>query len=165
VGWIPSWKSFQVKMEQAVSWREEDWDYTRFGPISSEGVRDVSMDEAELTKARVTDVGKAHFRKTVSDFEQELLRRATKIAEVSKPEAHPLEVAQQHVYEAALELSAKLVRPRLSKWQIAFWVLEYILFAAAGAAGNHLNTSLGIIAFAIILVVAVLLVVVRLTRR
>lgn len=103
--------------------------------------------------------------KTVSDFENELFRRSTRIADANRLESEPREVTQQNVRSAAAELAVNLVHKPVSGWKFVSWISEYVMVAATGAAGNHLNEPAGILVFGVSLAIGVILVVARLTRR
>ena len=123
----------------------------------------VSLDEAPLRQAGYTDTAVLRYKRTVSDFSEELFRRSTQLGEASKAPNLPREITQRHVQSSATELAAPITARPKPKWFIPAHILEYVFLAIAGVGGGHLDKPQGIWAFGIGLTVSVLLIVARLT--
>ncbi|MCB2262607.1 MAG: hypothetical protein LGR52_06655 [Candidatus Thiosymbion ectosymbiont of Robbea hypermnestra] len=123
----------------------------------------VSIDEVPLREAGYTDTAVLRYKKTVSDFSEELFRRSTQLGEASKAPNFPREITQHHVQSSATELAAPVTARPKPKWFIPAHILEYVCLAIAGIGGGHLDKQQGILAFGIGLTVGVLLIVARLT--
>ncbi|MEJ1381355.1 MAG: hypothetical protein RPT95_10375 [Candidatus Sedimenticola sp. (ex Thyasira tokunagai)] len=123
----------------------------------------VSLEEDPLREAGYTNTAILRYKKTISDFSEELFRRSMQLGEASKAPNLPREITQRHVQSSAIELSASITANPKPKWFIPAHIFEYIFLAIAGVGGGHLDKPQGIWAFGIGLTAGVLLIVARLT--
>lgn len=124
----------------------------------------IAVNEEELQKKGFTGSGIRQFRDTLTDYGRELMERATHFGEADKAVGMQLEVAHDHVRSAAHSMAKSFGNKLYSPWLIASQVGEYLFTATAGVGGGHLDKPAGIVCFGVGISIAVILVVVRLTR-
>ena len=123
----------------------------------------VSLDDAPLKEAAYTDTAILRYKRTITDFSEELFRRSVQLGEAAKAPNLPIEITQRHVQSSATELAAPITASPKPRWFIPAHIMEYVFLAIAGVGGGHLDKPQGIWAFGIGLTVGVLLIVARLT--
>lgn len=124
----------------------------------------IDVPSEQLTRFKLTQQATSRLCTTLNDYVNELLKRATKLAEAVRSEEDPVEVTQEHIQTAVRSLSGPLTATRRPSWYVPAQVGEYVVAIAIGAAGGHLTDPVGFIVFGGGLFVGLLLVVVRLTR-
>ncbi|MBI1929613.1 hypothetical protein HYR99_35870 [Candidatus Poribacteria bacterium] len=124
----------------------------------------VTVDTTALNTMGFTPSGLKHFRETVLDYSQQLLERAVHRGDADKAQGMEREITHDHVRASAHSIARSFGAPLCSKWLVVAQVGEYLSTAAAGVGGGHLDKPWGIICFALGVSMAVILVVVRLTR-
>ncbi len=123
-----------------------------------------SVSEQQCRQAGFTNSGLQRFTETVNDYSSTLFHRAVHLAEASRAGNVPREVTHEYVRAAAFSIAQSYGRPPKPKWLVPSQIGEYVGAAIAGGGAGYLNTPLGIVAFALGLSIAVVLIVIRLTR-
>lgn len=125
-------------------------------------VRLVNIEASAIEDEGFTPSGSNKYTETVEDYAQELLRRASSLAEANKAQGMQREITHDHVRASAHQMVSSFGKPSRSKWLIVAQVGEYVAAAAAGAGAGHLDTSWGILSLVLGVAIGVILIVVRL---
>lgn len=124
----------------------------------------VTVDQQSLKGKGFTNSGVKQFSETIDDYSQRLLERSVHYGDVDKAEGMAAEITHDHVRSSAHSIAATFASPVPPKWVIFTQIGEYLATAAAGIGGGYLKEPWGIVTFALGVSVAVILVVLRLTK-
>jgi hypothetical protein len=118
----------------------------------------------ELEKAGFTESGKARYLKTVNDYAEAVLNKASAYGQVDRGDDMPIEITHKHVRQGAYSLASSYGKERQSTWAIVGHIGEYLFTAIAGIGGGNIDEYWGQVTFGVSLAVAVILIVFRLSR-
>lgn len=122
----------------------------------------LKVDEKALLDSGVSELGRAHFHETLTDYATELLRRAVQYANVDTTPGSEIEVAKRDIRQAAKSIATKPPASPRPRWYIPCHVIEYVAMVIAGFGGGHWTRIWAPWVFAVGLAVAVILIVCRL---
>jgi hypothetical protein len=123
------------------------------------------VDEGQLKSAGFTDSGILRFKKTISDYAQLLHNKSTAFANARNSKGYKLEITQENVQTSAHSIAESFGKPEEPKWTIWAQIFEYIFTAAAGFSAGKTEEKYGMIGFVISTAIAVILFVIRQTRK
>jgi hypothetical protein len=118
----------------------------------------------QLEASGYTESGRTRYLKTATDYLDEVFNRSVKYGELDKDQGSNLEVTHEHVREAAHSIARSYGKERPTRWAIASQIGEYLFAALAGVGGGNLSTPWGTPVFGLSLALAVILIVVRLSK-
>lgn len=125
---------------------------------------EIKISGEELNTAGFTNSGAPRFIETVKDYSRLLFERAIHFGDVDKAPNLQREITHDHVRAAAYSIANSYGKPTKSKWSTAGQIGEYLAIAVVGAGGSNLDSNYGVLFFGVGLLVAVVLIVARLTK-
>jgi hypothetical protein len=125
----------------------------------------VTVEQKVLISKGFTDSGRKQFCATVSDYSLDLFKRSVRNGIVDKASTMAAEITHEHVKKSAHAMASRFGARAQSNWYVVAHIGEYVGTACAGVGGGHLESSWGIVTFGVALSVAVVLMVLRLSRK
>lgn len=125
----------------------------------------ITIVDTELKGSGFTDAGIQKYKKTVSDYAQLIFMHSVALGTAKKLQDNAVEITQDNVQASAYSIADSYGKPSEPKWTVWTQILEYILTAVAGLSAGKTDTKWGTIAFIASTAVAVILFVIRQTRK
>lgn len=125
---------------------------------------EIDVKEAELLSAKYTPTGIQRYKQTIKSYGDQLFINATLQGERDKIDGYDREVTEQHVRNAAIEMTKSVIKSEKSNWVVFCQAGEYFCTGCAGAGASNLDHNWGIIAFGLGLVIGIALFVTRMTK-
>ncbi|MCK5722397.1 MAG: hypothetical protein KAI84_07640 [Gammaproteobacteria bacterium] len=127
-------------------------------------IPEIKMSDEELNIAGFTNSGAPQFNETVEGYSRLLFERAIHFSDVDKATNLPREITHDHVRAAAHSIANSYGKPTKSKWSTVGQIGEYVAIAIVGVGGSNLDNQYGVLVFGVGLLIAVVLIVARLTK-